>query len=43
MRLQSKLAMIAGILALGAFPGVAVGNAGGHPSKSTSPTKTSKA
>jgi hypothetical protein len=39
MRLQSKLAMVAGTVVLGAFPGVAVGSAGGHPSKSTSPTK----
>jgi hypothetical protein len=43
MRMQSKAAVIAGVLALGAFPGVAVGNAGGHPGKSTSPTKASKA
>lgn len=43
MRLQSKPAMIAGIMVLGAFPGVAVGNAGGHPNKSPSPTNVSKA
>jgi hypothetical protein len=43
MRLESKLAVIAGTLVLGAFPGVAVGSAGGHPSKSTSPSTTTKA
>lgn len=43
MRGQSKAAVIAGVLGLGAFPGVAVGNAGGHTGKSTSPTNASKA
>ncbi|MGN6866999.1 MAG: hypothetical protein ACTHMY_01205 [Solirubrobacteraceae bacterium] len=43
MRLQAKLAVIVGAMVLGAFPSMAVGNAGGHPNTSTSPTKTSKA
>jgi hypothetical protein len=43
MRLQAKLAAIAGAIVLGAFPSVAVGTAGGHPQKSTSHTQTSKA
>ena len=43
MRLQSKLAAIAGTVVLGAFPGMAVGSAGGHPGKPTSPTTASKA
>ncbi|HKO26486.1 MAG TPA: hypothetical protein VJU80_03445 [Solirubrobacteraceae bacterium] len=42
MRLQSKLAVVAGTMALGVFPAVALGN-GGHPNKSTSPTSASKA
>jgi len=43
MRLQSKLAVIAGTMALGTFPAVALGNPGGHASKSNSPTKPSQA
>ncbi len=43
MRLHSKLALIAATMTLGAFPAVALGTAGGHPNKSTSPTKASKA
>lgn len=43
MRLQAKLAVAAGTMALAAFPAVAVANPGGHPHKSTSPTKPSKA
>jgi hypothetical protein len=42
MRLQSKLAVFAGSMALGVFPTVALGN-GGHPNQSTSPTNASKA
>ena len=42
MRLQSKLAVLAGSMALGVFPAVALGN-GAHPNKSTPPTKASKA
>jgi hypothetical protein len=42
MKLQSKLAVVAGTMALGVFPAVAVGN-GGHPNNSTPPTKASKA
>ena len=47
MRITSKLAVIAGILALGALPAVASGAAGGHPNNSTPHTngagQTSKA
>jgi hypothetical protein len=42
MRLQSKLAVLAGSMALGVSPAVALGN-GGHPNKSTPPTKASTA
>jgi hypothetical protein len=43
MRLQSNLAVLAGTMVLGLFPTEALGTAGGHPSKSNSPTKASKA
>jgi hypothetical protein len=35
MKLQAKLAVIAGIVALGALPAVALGAAGGHPNRTT--------
>jgi hypothetical protein len=38
MRLQAKLAVIAGSLALGGLPAVALGATGGHPGKSTTHT-----
>jgi hypothetical protein len=43
MRFRSKLAVLAGTMVLGMFPAVAFGTPGGHPSKSNSPTKASKA
>ena len=43
MRLQPKLAVLAGTVVLGISPAVARGTPGGHPNKSTSPTKASKA
>jgi hypothetical protein len=43
MRLQSKLAMIAAITALGTFPAVALGTAGGHPNRSNSHASKAKA
>lgn len=43
MRVHSKLAAVAGTLALGVFPAVTLANSGGHPSKSALPPKTSKA
>jgi hypothetical protein len=42
MRLQSKLAVLAGTMVLGISPAVALA-AGGHSNKSGSPTKPSKA
>jgi hypothetical protein len=41
MRLRSKLAVLAGTMALGAFPAVALGHPGGHPNQSSSPTHPS--
>jgi hypothetical protein len=38
MKLKSRLAVIAGTMALGAFPAVALGATGGHPRKSTTHT-----
>ena len=35
MKLQAKLAVIAGVTALGAVPAVALGAAGGHPNRPT--------
>src|SRR5581483_6675776 len=43
MRLQSKLAVLAGTMVLGLFPAVAFGTPGGHPNASSSPTQASKA
>jgi hypothetical protein len=43
MRLQSKLAVLAGTMVLGISPAVALGTPGGHPNQSSSPTGTSKA
>jgi hypothetical protein len=43
MRPRSKLAVLAGTMVLGVSPAVALGAAGGHPNKSNSPTKPSKA
>jgi hypothetical protein len=43
MRLQSKLAVLAGTMVLGLFPAVAFGTPGGHPKASSSPTQASKA
>ncbi len=42
MRLQPKLAVLAGTMVLGISPAVALGNPGGHPNKSNSPTTASK-
>jgi hypothetical protein len=41
MKLQPKLAIIGATTALGAFPAVALGTAGGHPSRSNSPANGS--
>ena len=38
MRLQTKLVVIAGTMAPGVFPAVALGAAGGHPNHSTTRT-----
>jgi hypothetical protein len=38
MKLQAKLAVIAGVTALGALPAVAFGAAGGHPDRPTTHT-----
>jgi hypothetical protein len=38
MRVKSKLAVIAGAMALGALPAVALGAAGGHPGTTTTQT-----
>jgi hypothetical protein len=43
MKLQSKLAVIAGAMALGVLPAVALGAAGGHPSNTTTHATGSKA
>jgi hypothetical protein len=43
MRIRTKLAVIAGIMALGGLPPVALGAAGGHPTKSATHTTTTKA
>ena len=43
MRIKAKLAVIAGTMALGALPAVALGAAGGHPNKSTTHNSGSKA
>jgi hypothetical protein len=43
VRLRSRLAVLAGTMALGAFPAVAFGNPGGHPNQSSSPNHPSKA
>jgi hypothetical protein len=43
MRLQSKLAVLAGTMALGAFPAVAFGNPGGHPNQPSNHPSNAKA
>lgn len=44
MKIQAKLATIAGIMVLGAFPAVALATTGGHPNRpATHPTGTNKA
>ena len=43
MRVKTKLAVIAGTMALGALPAVALGAAGGHPGTTTTHTTGTKA
>ena len=43
MKIQAKLAVIAGITALGALPTVALGAAGGHPNRPTTHQTGTKA